>query len=136
MKINANTRLIEAKMNVDNEDVIDLLNQLFGTSFDPYKYNYDGAPFDRSKLQKQIASKSMPSACYKKLLKLLSKTNALLDDGYYFDDRYSIRFGINKWSYIITFKNTSGGTLIILEIYYHGMSLKRWASGGFDDDDE
>ena len=42
MKINANKRLIEAKMNVDNEDVIDLLNQLFGTNFDPHKYNYEG----------------------------------------------------------------------------------------------
>ena len=133
MKINANKRLIEAKTIVDNEDVIDLLNQLFGTSFDPYKYNYDGAPFDRSEIQKQIASRSTPAICYKKFLKLLSKTNAVLDDGYYSDDRYSARFGINKWSYIITFKSTSGGTLIILEIYYHNMSLKQWTLSGYDE---
>ena len=48
MKTNASKTLIEAKR-VDNEDIIDLINELYGTDFSPYIYNYDGGLFDRSK---------------------------------------------------------------------------------------
>ena len=63
-------------------------------------------------------------------MKVLSKLKIAVDDGYYDEeDPYGIRFAIDKWSYIIAFKNG----LIILEIYYHNMSLKRWSLGGYDE---
>lgn len=126
MKIESNKRLIEAKR-VDNEDIVDLINELYGTDFDPYIYNYDGGLFDRSNIQKCKVNCN-PKSCYNKFLKVLSKLKVAVDDGYYDEeDPYGIRFAINKWSYIITFKNG----LIILEIYLHGVSMKRWESGDY-----
>lgn len=124
---NANQRLLSAKITQDNDDMIYLINSLFGTSFDPLVYNYLGTPFNKNKIQKQYVRGMSPASCYKQLMKLLTKTNVYVDDSYYdADAAYAERFGINRFSYIISFNSSSTGTLVSLEIYLHNMSLDKW----------
>lgn len=130
MKINASSRLLKAKMNVDNEDMVDLINSLFGTEFDPSIYNYDGAPAFK-KAQKQYAQGISPVNCHKKFMKLLARVNSYVDDGYYDEDgtQYAERFSINNWTYLISFKPSSIGTLIVLDIIRTDLSLNELLDG-------